>query len=139
MVLAFFEKKRFFFKFGFADSQGGPGRVPRRALGAPEISKGALGKVARVQGGPFWGVLDRQKFARARFLMENWAGFKISVFRFERFLEGPEGVPGACGRATGIPKGGPGRCSKFTLGPRGGSPGFRGPLTGSKKARGFAE
>ena len=63
MVSAFFEKKRFFFKFGFADSQGGPGRVPRRALGAPEISKGALGKVARVQGGPFWGVLDRYPLA----------------------------------------------------------------------------
>ena len=70
-----FRKKRFFFKFGFTDSQGGPGRVPRRALGAPEISKGALGKVARVQGGPFWGVLDRQKFARSRFLMEKLGGF----------------------------------------------------------------
>ena len=75
MVSAVFEKNVFFFKFGFADSQGGPGRVPRCALGAPEISKGALGKVARVQGGPFWGALDRQKFARAQILMEKVGGF----------------------------------------------------------------
>ena len=66
-----FRKKTFFFKFGFTDSQGGPGRVPRRALGAQEISKGALGKVNQVQGGPFWRVLDRQKFARAQILREK--------------------------------------------------------------------
>ena len=75
MVSAFFETKRFFSNSALMDFQGGPGRVPRRALGAPEISKGALGKVARVQGGPFWGVLDRQKFARAQILMEKVGGF----------------------------------------------------------------
>ena len=50
------------------------------------------------------------------------------VFRTEPFLEGPEGVPVAWGRATEIPKGGPGKWIKFTLGPEGGSPGKRDPL-----------
>ena len=71
MVSAFFEKKRVFSNLALMDFQGGAGRVPRRAFGALEISKEALGKVNQVQGGPFWRVLDRQKFARARFLIEK--------------------------------------------------------------------
>ena len=71
MVSAFFEKNVFFFKFGSNGFSGGAGRVPRRAFGALEISKEALGKVNQVQGEPFWKVLDRQKFARARFLIEK--------------------------------------------------------------------
>ena len=45
--------------------------------------------------------------------MKKWADFKIFVFRFERFLEGPEGVMGACSDVKELivfflaPKGGP--------------------------------
>ena len=106
-------------KFGSDGFSGGAREGPETCVGALEISKEALWKVNQVQRGPFWKVLDRQKFARARILKENSAGFKIFVFRFERFLEGPEGVPRAWGRATGIPKGGPGRSINFTLGPQG--------------------
>ena len=52
--------------------------------------------------------------------MTNWADFKIFVFRFERFLEGPEGVPGGWGRAAGISKGGRGGGSISLWGPEGG-------------------
>ena len=71
MVSAFFKKKRVFSNLALMDFQEGPGRVPRRAFGALEISKEALGKVNQVQGGPFWRVLDRQKFARAQFVIEK--------------------------------------------------------------------
>ena len=47
---------------------------PERCVLRSKVSKEALGKVARVQGGPFWGVLDRQKFARAQILMEKVGG-----------------------------------------------------------------
>ena len=75
MVSAFFEKKLLFSNSALMDFQGGPGRVPRRAFGPSEISKEALGKVNQVQGGPFWRVLDRQKFARADFLIEELGSF----------------------------------------------------------------
>ena len=53
----------------------GPGRVPRGAFCVLATSKEALGKVNQVQGGPFWRVLDRQKFARARVLIEKVCWF----------------------------------------------------------------
>ena len=114
------------------DVQGAPGRVPRGAGSVLAASKEALGKVDQVQGGPFWRVLDRPKFARAQLLVEKVGGFYDFRFSLERFLEGPEGVPGAWGRATGIPKGGPGRCTKFTLGPRGGSQNEKGSSTNNE-------
>ena len=71
MVSAFFEKTRVFSNLALMDFQEGPGRVPRGVLGAQEMFKEAVGKVNQVQGGPFWRVLDGQKFARARFLIET--------------------------------------------------------------------
>ena len=67
VVSEIFKKKVFFLKLGPVDFQGGPGRVPGGAFGAPAASQGALGKADEVQGGPFLRVLDRQKFARAQF------------------------------------------------------------------------
>ena len=55
-------------KLGPVDFQGGPGRVPGGAFGAPAASQGALGKADQVQGGAFLRVLDRQKFAGALIL-----------------------------------------------------------------------
>ena len=66
-----FRKKTCFFKFGSDGFSGGAREGPETCVGALEISKEALGKVNQVQGGPFWRVLDRQKFARARFLIEK--------------------------------------------------------------------
>ena len=68
------------------------------------------------------------------------------IFRFERFQEGPEGVPGACsaakvapeevpGAVSGSkaePKGGKNGSIDFFLGPLGALPGLRGPLTHNK-------
>ena len=67
-----FLKKHVFFKFG---SDGFSRAAREGAFGPSEISKEALGKADQVQGGPFWGVLDRQKFARAQILMEKVGGF----------------------------------------------------------------
>ena len=66
-----FGKKTSFFKFGSDGFSGGAREGPETCVGALEISKEALEKVNQVQGGPFWKVLDRQKFARARFLIEQ--------------------------------------------------------------------
>ena len=49
--------------------------VLRGALGAPRASKEARGKLDQVQGGSFWEVLERSKFARIQFLMEKLGGF----------------------------------------------------------------
>ena len=75
MVSAFFGKNTCFSKFGSDGFSGGARECPETCVGALEISKEALGKVNQVQGGPFWRVLDRQKFARAQFLMEKVCGF----------------------------------------------------------------
>ncbi len=75
VVSAIFKKKCFFLKWALWDSEGGPGRAPRRALGTPVASKGAIRKVDEVHGGPFWRVLDWQKFARAQLLEEKLGRF----------------------------------------------------------------
>ena len=78
-----FDKITFFEKLPFCNFQGWPKRAPRRAFGAQEASQesedfrgsalatseGALGKVDQAHGGPFRGVLDRQKYVRASILM----------------------------------------------------------------------
>ena len=97
-------------------------------FGASAASKGALRKVNQVHWRPFWGVLDRQKFARERILMEILSVFNDFIFRPERFLEGLERVLGVCSRAKDGPKGGPGKFFKFTLGPKGGSQSEKGSL-----------
>ena len=85
MVSAFFEKKRFFLNSALMDFLGGPGRVPRRVLGAqvasqeplgflgraPATSQGALGKVGQVHWGLFGGVLDLQKYVRAQIMVKH--------------------------------------------------------------------
>ena len=49
--------------------------VQKRAYGGLAASKEALGRADQVQGGPFWKVLDRQKFARAQLLRETLSEF----------------------------------------------------------------
>ena len=60
-----------FSKFGSDGFSGGAREGPETCVWPSEISKEALGKVNQVQGGPFWRVLDRKKFVRARFVMEK--------------------------------------------------------------------
>ena len=59
-------------------SSGGPGGIRFELSDPPWTLPGsllgpweALGKLDQVQWGPFGRVLDRQKFARAQFLMEK--------------------------------------------------------------------
>ena len=119
-------KKTFFFKFGFADSQGGPGRVPRRALGAPEISKGALGKVARVQGGPFWGVLDIPGSAKVRqgLIFDQNTGLilRFSFFALNDFWKAPRGSRERGAEQQEFQRGAQGGAPSSLWGPDGGVP-----------------
>ena len=73
-------------------SQGGPGRSPRHVLGAPvasqepilflgrapATSQGALGKVDQVHWGPFWGVLDLQKYGQG-FNLDGKTGVILTI------------------------------------------------------------
>ena len=78
-VPAIFEKITFFCNFHLCNSWGWPKRAPRRVFGAQEASQepsyflgsalatseGALQTIGSAHGGPFWGVLDRLKYAKA--------------------------------------------------------------------------
>ena len=98
----------------------GASQEPWGFLGsAPATSQGALGKFDQVHWEPFWGVLDLQKDVRAQMRMvKHMNNF---IFRSERFLEGPEGVPGACSAARAAPEEVPGARSGAKAGPKGGS------------------
>ena len=99
----------------------GASQEPWGFLGsAPATSKGALGKVDQVHRGPFWGVLDRLKYVRAQILIVKPGNINIFIFRSERFLEGPEGVPGACSAAKAAPEEVPGARSGAKAEPKGG-------------------
>ena len=82
-IPAIFEKMTFFCNFHLCNSWGWPKRAPRRVFGAQEASQepsyfpgsalatseGGLQKIDQAHGGPFWGVLDRLKYAKAQILM----------------------------------------------------------------------
>ena len=82
-IPAIFEKNTFFCNFHLRNSWGWPKRAPRRGFDAPEASQepsyfpgsalatseGGLQKIDQAQGGPFWGVLDRLKYAKAQIWM----------------------------------------------------------------------
>ena len=82
-IPAIFGKMTFFCHFHLRNSWGWPKRAPRRVFGAQEASQepsyfpgsalatseGGLQKIDQAHGGPFWGVLDRLKYAKAQNLM----------------------------------------------------------------------
>ena len=82
-IPAIFEKIAFFCNFHLRNSWGWPKRAPRRVFDAQEASQepsyflgsalatseGGLQKIDQAHGGPFWGVLDRLKYAKAQILM----------------------------------------------------------------------
>ena len=127
---------------------GGSGRVPRHVLGAqvasqeplgfpgraPATSQGALGKVDQVHWGPFWGVLDLQKYVRAQILMVKQGKYYHFHFSLRAVSGRSRGGPGSVFGGRGGPRGGPwsavggqggtqGRpkiIDRFFLGPQGG-------------------
>ena len=78
-ISAIFEKITFFCNLHLCNSWGWLKRAPRRVFGAQEASQepsyflgsalatseGGLPKIDQAHGGPFWGVLDRLKYAKA--------------------------------------------------------------------------
>ena len=81
MVLVIFNKSCVLLNEAQLDFQEGPGRAPKRVFGALARLQGALGTRVQVHGACLGGRLDRQEFARARFLREI-----LSVFQQFHFL-----------------------------------------------------
>ena len=116
-----------FSEMGVVGFWGGSREGPETCV-TSATAKRALHAGEDVHGGPFRNVLDGQKFAWAKFLIEKGTRVLRCSFRSERFLEGPERVPGAWGRATGIPKGGPREVDQVHFGAQRGGPVWKGIL-----------
>ena len=71
----FLKKLFFFFEMGPVGFSGSAREGPERCGQRPKDFQGGPRESGSGPRGPFWRVLDRQKFARAQFVMDKVGGF----------------------------------------------------------------